>query len=241
MRGLLLLSISVVIVYGCSNPKVSTTTATTDTGHVVVAADTQNCVLSPTAAEKIKEALSLEVLEGMGAEEIREWEAQTGICQGFCGHSFDTIYDRHCIFSIKRMAEYNGAYPTEVWTYHHFDKRTGNKLKATDLFIESKLDSIVAECNEAIAITIESDRKEVAAEDLAEFDELIQSRPPFTKENLNEFYISKYGITFVYDFEFPHVRWDLEPSGELFVLDETMRGWIKPNGPLAFLMKDEGQ
>jgi len=62
----------------------------------------------------------------------------------------------------------------------------------------------------------------------------VQSR--FGVENLDTFRLDDKGVTFVYDFEFPHVSEALEPAGEYFLSYEELRPYINPEGPLARLI-----
>ena len=61
-----------------------------------------------------------------------------------------------------------------------------------------------------------------------------QSR--FGADDLNRFRLDEKGVTFVYDFGFPHVSEALEPSGEYFLSWEELRPYVEPGGPLSRVM-----
>lgn len=55
----------------------------------------------------------------------------------------------------------------------------------------------------------------------------------FTAANLDWFSISDRGVTFVYDYGFPHVIKAVEPTGAFFFSWARLKPYIKPGGLLA--------
>jgi hypothetical protein len=55
----------------------------------------------------------------------------------------------------------------------------------------------------------------------------------FERQNLDQFSVSKTGITILYDAGFPHVIKALEPEGHYFFSYTTLKDYIRRDGPLA--------
>jgi hypothetical protein len=52
----------------------------------------------------------------------------------------------------------------------------------------------------------------------------------YKAENLSDFTVSNKGITFHYDYGFPHVALALQPDGEYFFSWTTLKPYIKSSG-----------
>jgi hypothetical protein len=55
----------------------------------------------------------------------------------------------------------------------------------------------------------------------------------FTVANLDRFSVSDKGITFWYDYGFPHIIQALQPEGRFFFSWTELKAFIKPDGLLA--------
>lgn len=224
--------------FSCKGPANTTTAANDSTSQTnTKPAATDHCPVSAEAAANIAHALSLQVLEDMTDEEARNWKPSDDMTQGLTSQQFDTVYNDHCLLCIKRTADYMGAYPTTAITYHNFDKRTGKEITAKDVFTKAKMNELLTECNNDIALTIENARKDVLPADREDYYNAMQTRPQFTMESLDKFMIADDGVTFNYDFEFPHARLDLEPTGDISFSIQDIRPFLKPDGPLGFWLK----
>lgn len=58
-------------------------------------------------------------------------------------------------------------------------------------------------------------------------------RRQFREKNLPGFVIGTKGVTFFYDYAFPHVGKASEPSGKFFLPWKDLKPFIKPDGPFA--------
>jgi hypothetical protein len=140
-----------------------------------------------------------------------------------------------------------GAYPDQMEVYVVADLKTGRRLTAKDLF--KAQEELAAKVNRMRAAAVEKalqkhrlNLKEnpdpmdpMREEDLmATMEQAKQSR--FGVENLDTFRLEDKGITFVYDFGYPHVNEALEPSGEYFLSYEELRPYVNSEGPLAPLV-----
>ena len=70
------------------------------------------------------------------------------------------------------------------------------------------------------------------AEDGKELTEILGERK-FVAKELNHFSVNEQGVTFYYDYDFPHVAKALEPNGEFFVSYADLKPFIKRDGLLA--------
>ncbi len=188
------------------------------------------------ATQKISKALSLTTLEDMSEEDAGKWKPCED-CQGLTSQTFDTVYDANSIICIKRTAEYMAAYPSTGVTYFNFDKRTGDKVTAKDVFTAEKMNNLVKECNDRIDIIVTSGRKGVGADDMESYNSTMETMTPFTIENLDHFYVTNEGVVFNYQFGFPHAIQALEPSGDLSFSIAQLKSSLKPDGLLGAWVK----
>jgi hypothetical protein len=55
----------------------------------------------------------------------------------------------------------------------------------------------------------------------------------FTVADLNEFSVGDNGVSFIYDYGFPHVIQALQPGGSYFFTWTQLKPYIKPGGLLS--------
>jgi hypothetical protein len=63
-------------------------------------------------------------------------------------------------------------------------------------------------------------------------------RRQFREKNLPGFIIGTKGVTFFYDYAFPHVGKASEPSGKFFLSWKEMKPFISPDGPFGKFVKE---
>lgn len=227
-------------ILACNNTPKTPAAPTADLAAATTAAATppqEDCPMTPEVKAIVGKALSLQVLEAMSDKEAAKWKPATGPCEGLCNQSFDTEYDAHCIFGVKRTAEYMGAYPSVQWQWLYFEKHSGKVLKATDIFMPAKMKELVKHCKMAIADTITTARKAVPAEDLDLYNTGIEHMAPLTTQTLDKFSVENDGIVIHYDFEFPHAVLGLQPDGNIRLTPQDMQTFVNPDGPLGYLIK----
>jgi len=109
------------------------------------------------------------------------------------------------------------------------------------MFDATAIDKLIQLCNSKLNVGIQQDRKELAAaiakddqEELTYFDEQLAASPPsFTRNNMDNFYVSDKEIIFIYPFEFPHAILALEPGSEFSCSKEELKPFIKKDGTLS--------
>jgi hypothetical protein len=194
----------------------------------------------PAVLKTLQESIASGVRDSTGSspeEWTKEWKAEGG---GWLTEiDYQVAYNRHDLLSLVYVVAGMGPYPDQTEAYIVADLKTGRRLAATDLFksqeeLAAKVDRMRAA---AVEKTLQEHRvhlkeMEMTEEDLAAtMEPAVQSR--FGVENLDTFRLDDKGVTFVYDFGFPHVNQALEPSGEYFLSYEELRPYINPEGPLA--------
>ena len=148
---------------------------------------------------------------------------------------FKTEYNRSGMLGIALTMDGSGAYPS-VYTKHVVvDTKTGLQVKPADIFANAKTAALVnlldERFQERVKLAIAEVKKD-SAEDAATLTEMLAEKK-FTAENLNHFSVNDKGVSFYYDYGFPHVMLALEPGGEFFMSYADLKSFVKPGGLLA--------
>jgi hypothetical protein len=178
------------------------------------------------AGKKLEDALSFEKAFGFKLDD--EVNSDTGLDLA----SYKVLYNNQGILNILLTEEYSAAYPSTGDKSVVLNSVTGDVLRAGDIFTKlpelagkvSKMQQ--AEIQKAI-IQIKREQKEI--EDPQEMFE----NADFTSDNLDDFQIGARGITFRYDYGFPHVTLALQPPGRYFFSWIQLKPYIKRDGLLA--------
>ena len=212
-------------------------------GEAVIHTPVFHGIADPAVLKTLQESIAAGVREATGSSP-EEWKAEADAEEDtwLSGIDYEVTYQRHDLLSLAYVVGGVGAYPDEMEAYIVADLKTGRRLAAKDLFKSREELAAKVERMRAAAVekAIEENRaylkeNQMTEEDLvAIMEPAMQSR--FGVENLDIFRLDDKGVTFVYDFGFPHVSQALEPSGEYFLSYEELRPYINPEGPLARLM-----
>lgn len=146
--------------------------------------------------------------------------------------SYEVLYNKFGILNVLLIGEVSGAYPTTLQKSVNIDAKTGERIKAADIF--TKLTELAAKVKKAQEAEI---KKGVAvikkeAPDLENPMEFFGTTD-YTTENLDDFSAGDKGITFRFDYEFPHVALALQPDGRFFFSWAQLKPYIKRDGLLA--------
>ncbi|MGI8639865.1 MAG: hypothetical protein ACR2MG_07910 [Pyrinomonadaceae bacterium] len=149
--------------------------------------------------------------------------------------SYETEYNKNSILGIALTIEGSGAYPS-IYTKHVVvSAKTGLQVKPEDVFIRGKnaeLAKLVeGEMQKSMKQSIAEAAKEYA-EDGKALTEMLADKK-FTTKELSHFSVNDKGVTFFYDYGFPHVNLALEPNGEFFVPFSRLKTFIRRDGLLA--------
>ncbi|MBV6497031.1 MAG: hypothetical protein DYH05_09390 [Acidobacteria bacterium ACB1] len=187
--------------------------------------------VSPAVARKIENALNYEKLFNFTIKEERtelQWLEEA---------SYDVLYNKHNILCIGLTIEGTAAYPSGAQKYVVLDTRNGTVALPTSAFTNrTELAALVNKRMEkAIADEVSEWKKDP---DMADLDqkELLGDKV-FREENLVNFSIDAKGVTFRYEFGFPHAVIAAEPDSEYTFTWAEMKPYIAPRGLLAVMTR----
>lgn len=173
------------------------------------------------AAISYERVLNLNIREELG--EI-QWLEEAG---------YEVNYNKNGILDITLSLSGSAAYPSVFQKTVVVDLKTGRRVRPSDVF--TNLNGLAAVIRKAQ----QAEMKKAAADykkdpDAQDFDasEYFE-RAKFTAAELEEFTVGDKGVTFIYDYRFPHVARALQPDGRFFYTWAQLRPFIKPAGLLA--------
>lgn len=187
---------------------------------------------TPALSKKIETTISYAKLLDLNVqEEISEvqWLEEA---------DFEVNYNARGILVITLWIEGSGAYPDGTSKTVAVNLRTGNLIQPADAFTDLK--GLVARIRQKQKTEIEASIRELKA-DPEEKDtdpaELFGEKE-FKLTDLKEFAIDAKGVTFIYDYGFPHVIQALEPEGRYTYSWAEIAKFVKPQGPFGkFIVK----
>lgn len=182
---------------------------------------------SPALSKKIETAISFEKVIPIDIrEEINEiqWLEEA---------DFKVDYNDNDILTVTLSIYGVGAYPDSSNRTVVIDTKTGKKVEAADVFadLEGLAKMIKAAQDEEIKAGIEVIKNDPDMKD--ENPESLFESAGFTVEDLKEFSVDDKGVTFIYNYGFPHVIQALQPDGRYFFNWEQLKPFIKPAGLLS--------
>lgn len=187
--------------------------------------------VSPATARKIEMALNYERAFGFTIK-----EEQTDL-QWLEEASYEVLYNKHNILCIGLYIEGTAAYPSGDQKYVVLDTRNGAVAGPSAVFADrKKLTELVNDrIKRAMADAVKEWKKDPDTADLDQ-KELLGDKV-FREENLANFSIDAKGITFRYEFGFPHVILAAEPESEYTFTWAEMKPYIAPRGLLAAMTR----
>jgi len=194
--------------------------------------------LPPAILKELEASIGLKAGTGSSLE---EWKAEFQDSPWLVEVNYEVTWNRHDLLCLTYTIDGMGAHPSTSTADLAADLRTGRRLTAKDLFKPASLPELAAKVDPlriaAIETAIQEYRPYLKESGMTE-EYLLEAMEParrrrFRVENLDTFRLDDRGVTFVRDFEFPHVHAALEPSGEYFLSYEELRPYVNPNGPLA--------
>lgn len=182
---------------------------------------------TPALSRKIEATISyLKVLELNIREEISDvqWLEEA---------DYKVDYNKRGILVITLSMNGTGAYPDGTSKTVVVDLKTGSRILHTEAFtnIKALVELIRKKQKTEIEAAIVELRKDpdVNENDPAE----LFTEENFTADNLSEFAIDDRGVTFIYDYGFPHVIQALEPEGRYDFSWSEIAQFVKTPGPFA--------
>jgi hypothetical protein len=192
----------------------------------------------PALLNKVQKAISLKRVFGQSIEELRkEFQTESSWLSEIY---YKVNHNRNFLLDITFTKSGVGAYPSAFDERVVVDLKTGNVLKVSDLFKRESMGALAALVNKLMQEEIrqkEAEIKRTQSSEDVEFllSQLKQNR--FQTKDLNQFSVSDRGITFFYDYGFPHVIKALEPSGQFFFTYDQLKPFIRSEGALSLVMR----
>ena len=182
-----------------------------------------------TALNRIRAQLQLKNVFGSTVAEYRadEWSWLEELV-------YTVNYNKDYILDLT-FTEFGSAVHGEV-NHRHFtiDLRTGNVLKAADVFLPERMDQLGKLVDEKLQQEIKKLREEFLKSgelDAASFD-ILFNKLKFETANLNDFEVNPTGIIFFKEFRFPHVVRALQPDGRYHFKYAELKPYLRTNGLL---------
>lgn len=203
----------------------------------------ENCVSSKVAEVVKKESLLQQTLN-MSREEAKAWieQEQTGNLpkHGLVTFDLDTVYNQHCVLSISCYSEGIGAYLSTWREYLNYDLKKEKVFLVRDFIRNDKMKELIEAANKKL-----NDEVVKHFDDIPEGEdgrgwamEIVEnSTPQFSEENIDHFFVTENGVTYIYDFDFPHAVQALAPDGGIAFSISEIRPFLKEEGPLSFWLK----
>ena len=169
---------------------------------------------------------------------LAEYRASTWLDE----FDYQVNYNKNFILDIAFTQNGMGAYPDGQTRNFVINLKTGEVIKARDVFKADALTTLAEMVDRKLQAENQQTLKEleqdssVSAEDRNYYRE--QYAPlKFQIKNLDDFSINDKGITFSYDAGFPHVIQALEPNGQYFFSYAELRSFIKPEGQFGIFVR----
>ena len=167
---------------------------------------------------------------------------------------YNIDYFKKPFLSITFHMDGIGAYPWHTLQSIVVNIETGERLKIVDILEETSLERLSLIIDKFVQIDLikaclideywnEIPLEESSEEFSPDSADISWTRErfgnkKFTIENLNEFSIDEYGLTFIYDFEFPHVIKAIEPEGHYYFEFSALKQFIKKDSVLEKFIEE---
>ena len=150
-------------------------------------------------------------------------------------------YNNDYLLDITFTQNGLGAYPDTHEHHVLINLRNGARVRAAHVFEATKLDALVELVNGELQLEIRKLRAEhmggLQHDDDRQTLSDAYGHLEFDRMNLDEFSVSKTGVTFLLDAGFPHVMKALEPQGRYFFSYKALNDYIRRDGPLGMFRK----
>jgi hypothetical protein len=180
-------------------------------------------------------ALSRKIEAALSYEKNFEFTLQEemGEVQWLEEADYEVVYNKNGILTVNLFITGSGAYPDSSNKTVVVNLKTGNKLKASDVF--TNFNGLIAKISEMQQAEIKEGIEEIKKDpDFAgENPQELFTDADFKAGNLEGFSVNDDGVTFSYDYGFAHAIQAVEPNGKYFLDWAQLKPYIKPAGLLA--------
>jgi hypothetical protein len=162
---------------------------------------------------------------------VEEYRAETWLDE----LDYRINYNKNFILDITFRQDGMGAYPDYEEKHLAINLRTGELIKASDVFKAEGLGSLAALVDRKLQAELKETIEQVNADPSTNAEEKAQVPELFENlkievTNLDDFVIGDNGITFLYDAGFPHVVQAYEPVGKYQFTFAELSKYLKREG-----------
>ncbi len=191
----------------------------------------QATVQIPTITTGPNSAVLKQVQDAIGpkqvlGESVQELDTEFQKSGALSRLSYKVNYNKNAIVHLTYTKETVTSYPSTFRHYVAVDLQTGKVITAADLLTPSGLENLAATIDQLMQQRIQKTIAEKGTQD-GDLKTRLTGKQ-FKIQNLNTFLISEKGITFIYDFDFPHAIQALAPDGEFFLTYDQLQPSFKP-------------
>ena len=181
---------------------------------------------NPAIAKKIETAISYEKVFDFNVKE------ETNEIQWLEEASYSVDYNKNGILGVTLSVMGSGAYPSEGRQPVVVNIKTAEKVLAKDVFV--KLTQLATKGKQKQNAEVKKAIVDIKKENPEEENPAsLFENADFTVKNLNRFSVGDKGVTFWYEYGFPHVIMAWQPEGRYFFSWTELKPFIKPDGLLA--------
>lgn len=186
---------------------------------------------TPALSRKIEAAISYRSILGLNLQE------ELTTVQWLDEADYQIVYNKNGVLCIDLTMSGSAAYPDGVTKTAVVDLRKGTLIKTSDVFTD--LQGLAAMVRKAQKKEIEEGIAEIKKDpDLKDQDPAdLFKEADFRRKDLEGYSVNEKGVTFKYDYGFPHVIQALQPDGNFFFPWEQLRPFLVPDGLLARLAR----
>lgn len=186
---------------------------------------------SPAISRKIEAALSYEKAFAIDLkEDINEtqWLEEA---------DYKVVYNKNALLCVELSVQGTAAYPDGSTKFIVVDTRKGARVLPGEVFIyiDGLVDMVKKAQKKEIADAITEIKNNKDWEE-PEPEHLFETAD-FTMDNLKGFSIADRGVTFHYDYGFPHVIEGMQPDGEFTFTWAQMKPFVRVNSVLGRLVR----
>jgi hypothetical protein len=188
--------------------------------------------LNPTTKKSLEKSLSYWRVFHTSFKELLEENWTTNL-------SYKILYNQNYLLSISFTMEGVAAYPDSSTEHLVINLKTGKQVGIKDIFKNNSLPPLLTKIRRAIRLMENHTRKESScfADEIDLNREVYPEFHPLPEKikykDLSGFFVSGKGVTFLYDYKFPHRTEACEPEKEYFFSWKELKPFIKPGGLLA--------
>jgi hypothetical protein len=185
-----------------------------------------------TLLKQIQNAVSLKTLFGKSLEEMRADYADE---HWLTRLDYRVNYNANSLLHLTYFGEGLGAYPSQFERHIAVNLNTGRVLRSHDLFKTQSLGILARQVDEKMQLAIREKMAKLA-EDMQDIGDQRYKEHRFRVRHLDNFIVTPEGVTFSYDYDFPHVIRAAEPEGKFSFTYAELQPFIKPKGAIAALI-----